>query len=116
MPRRIQQRRTKGWRKPPGAVSVARPSRWGNPFPVEQHDHATAVARFEAYLMGQPALVAAARTILQGRDLMCFCPLTEPCHADVWLRIVNGPDVPAASGRTEDPNATMSATDTGDGQ
>lgn len=26
----IQLRRTKGWRKPEGAVVVARPSRWGN--------------------------------------------------------------------------------------
>ena len=33
-PRRIQLRRTKGWRKPPGAIIVARPTRWGNPFVV----------------------------------------------------------------------------------
>jgi hypothetical protein len=32
MPERIQLRRSEGWRKPPGAVVVARPSRWGNPF------------------------------------------------------------------------------------
>lgn len=30
-PQRIQLRRTKGWRKPEGAILVARPSRWGNP-------------------------------------------------------------------------------------
>lgn len=34
MPERIQLRRTKGWRKPEGAVVVSRPSRWGNPFRV----------------------------------------------------------------------------------
>lgn len=33
-PVRVQQRRTKGWRKPENTVSVARPSRWGNPFRV----------------------------------------------------------------------------------
>lgn len=33
-PKRIQLRRTKGWRKPEGAIVVARPSRWGNPFVV----------------------------------------------------------------------------------
>jgi hypothetical protein len=32
MPERIQLRRTKGWRLPDGAVVVARPTRWGNPF------------------------------------------------------------------------------------
>lgn len=31
-PERIQLRRVKGWRLPPGAVSVARPTKWGNPF------------------------------------------------------------------------------------
>lgn len=31
-PTRIQLKRTKGWRKPEGAIVVARPSRWGNPF------------------------------------------------------------------------------------
>lgn len=34
MPERIQLRRTKGWRKPDGAVVVTRPGRWGNPFKV----------------------------------------------------------------------------------
>lgn len=33
-PVRIQLRRTKGWRLPPGAIVVARPSRWGNPYVV----------------------------------------------------------------------------------
>lgn len=36
MPERIQLRRTKGWRKPEGATTVARPSRWGNPYRVGQ--------------------------------------------------------------------------------
>lgn len=31
-PRRLRQRRAKGWRKPEGAVCVGRPTRWGNPF------------------------------------------------------------------------------------
>ena len=33
-PKRIQLRRTKGWRKPEGAVVVSRPSRSGNPYRV----------------------------------------------------------------------------------
>lgn len=35
-PERIQQRRTKGWRKPVGAVGVGRGTRWGNPYRVVQ--------------------------------------------------------------------------------
>lgn len=30
------------------------------------------------------------RTELAGRDLMCWCKTTEPCHADVLLEIANG--------------------------
>jgi hypothetical protein len=33
-PRRVQLSRKPGWRKPPGAVVVSRPTRWGNPYPV----------------------------------------------------------------------------------
>lgn len=33
-PQRIQLRRTKGWRKPEGAIVVARPSKWGNPWRI----------------------------------------------------------------------------------
>jgi Domain of unknown function (DUF4326) len=45
-PRRIQLRRTKGWRKPPGAVAVPHPTRWGNPYNVAEHGHAGAVALY----------------------------------------------------------------------
>lgn len=34
-PQRIQMKRTKGWRKPEGAVYVGRPSLYGNPFLVD---------------------------------------------------------------------------------
>lgn len=34
-PRRIQRKRTKGWRMPDGAIYVGRPTKWGNPFRVE---------------------------------------------------------------------------------
>ena len=40
-PKRIQLRRTRGWRKPEGAVIVSRPSRWANPFKI---DHVWTVA------------------------------------------------------------------------
>ena len=37
MPKRIQRRRTKGWRMPEGVIYVGRPSIWGNPFQVGCH-------------------------------------------------------------------------------
>jgi hypothetical protein len=26
---------------------------------------------------------------LRGRDLACYCPLAEPCHADVLIEVAN---------------------------
>ncbi|ETX26587.1 DUF4326 domain-containing protein [Roseivivax isoporae] len=28
---------------------------------------------------------------LRGKDLACWCPLDQPCHADVLLEIANRP-------------------------
>lgn len=36
MPERVQLRRVKGWKMPADTMSVARPSRWGNPYPVQR--------------------------------------------------------------------------------
>jgi len=38
---------------------------------------------------GFPLSVDDARHELAGRDLACWCPLDQPCHADVLLEIAN---------------------------
>lgn len=38
------------------------------------------------------------RAELAGRDLACWCPLDQPCHADVLLEIANVPLVAATTG------------------
>ena len=74
---------------PEGAVYVGRPSRFGNPYVIGRHgDRAAVVARFEAALLANPELLAAAKTELRGKDLVCWCA-PEACHADVLLRIAN---------------------------
>jgi hypothetical protein len=30
-----------------------------------------------------------ARRILRGHDLTCWCPLDQPCHADVLVELAN---------------------------
>lgn len=83
-------RRQKGWRKPDGAVVVARPSVFGNPFKLgPDGSRAEIVARYRTYLLDDPELVARARAELAGRDLACWCPLDGPCHADVLLEVAN---------------------------
>ncbi|HKY59245.1 MAG TPA: DUF4326 domain-containing protein [Aeromicrobium sp.] len=136
-PKRIQRKRTKGWRMPEGAVYVGRPTVFGNPFRAvkseccgywdvrddngvtylvnHQYVHQASVradrstwttdteANREAvrlyndeltYWVGgrlkwDPAFAEAVAS-LRGRDLACWCPLDQPCHADVLLQIANG--------------------------
>jgi Domain of unknown function (DUF4326) len=86
-PQRIQLRRTKGWRKPENAIVVSRPSKWGNPFNISEHGRDQAIRLYRGWLEqnGKTAEMAE----LAGRDLACWCPLNQPCHADVLLELAN---------------------------
>lgn len=101
-PQRIQLSRKKGWRKPEGAVVVARPSIWGNPFRL-QKDHAWKDAAWAVLQYGfwidrlevfdgypEPPSAEAIQS-LRGKDLCCWCPPDQPCHADVLLALANDP-------------------------
>ena len=103
MPKRVQMRRDRPWRKDnPDAVIVARPSPWGNRYRVGERyrtergghglikDRAMAVDLFRRHqARWMPDI-----TQLRGKDLACWCPPGEPCHADVLLEIANRPIAP----------------------
>lgn len=105
-PVRIQRSRAKGSRlRAPNAlpiVCVSRPSKWGNPFSAALSStskaqkvrvRAAAVAQFRRALEnGDPALgfgIEEVQKELRGKNLACWCPLSEPCHADVLLQFAN---------------------------
>lgn len=110
-PRRLQLSRRRGAKLPAGAISVARPGRWGNPFRIS-HEAGNALwwvmvdrnrgipfstesaARRSAVTMFRQGLAAEqidqARRELRGHDLACYCGPAELCHADVLLEIANG--------------------------
>lgn len=96
MPQRWQRSRRKGARLPTGVVVVTRPTKWGNPHPLEL-GRQEAVRRYrEDLLAGRLAVtVEDAQRELGGRDLACYCPLDGPCHADVLLEVAN--EVPTQS-------------------
>jgi hypothetical protein len=112
-PQRIQRRRSRGWKMPANAIYVGRPTRWGNPFNIEEFRFRStepdpefscactshrrtdaecrqeAVAAFEGWVHSQPDLLDDIKTNLKGRDLACWCPPGQPCHADILLHIAN---------------------------
>jgi hypothetical protein len=105
-PCRVQRQRTAGWRMPDGAVYVGRPSPWGNPYTVGAWDPGY-LGTHQVVCSDDPAshIRSAARAVeayaehvapwldvepLRGHDLVCWCRLDQPCHADVLLRLANG--------------------------
>ncbi len=100
-PRRIQRKRTKGWRMPPETVCVTRGTKWGNIFRVGQigvPDASTAVALYRREILTRGGSWQDLRfdlPELRGKNLACWCPLVDkdgnrvPCHADVLLRLAN---------------------------
>lgn len=108
-PRRIQRRRTKGWRAPDGAVYVGRGTPWGNPWTVTECLEAgwattdvearrVSAEFFRAWLDGTldggpgPEGTSWSQenrdwirehvAELRGRDLMCWCPPPSPGQPD----------------------------------
>jgi len=98
MPKRIQRKRTKGWRMPENAVYVGRGSKWGNAFTVEQYGREKAVQMFRDYI-GHPnsphGFEPHEIEELRGKNLACWCPIVDKhgnycmCHADVLLKLAN---------------------------
>ena len=100
MPNRIQLRRTKGYRKPEGAIVVARPSKWGNPYKVATRtkggvlitpELAVVLFHMDLTTSHSPDLLAGILAPLRGHDLACWCPLGTPCHGTVLLELANRP-------------------------
>jgi len=118
MPKRIQRKRTKGFdlraasSNPKGYRYVGRPGRYGNPFyeGMDTGDIPFVVVKHMKGEMGAalngPQVLEAfglwlehhhrgqelaerARRELRGKDLVCWCPLSSPCHADILLSLAN---------------------------
>ncbi len=117
-PKRIQRKRTAGWRMPANTVYVGRPTIFGNPWTLKaayesklfipEHVPQIVVDEFEAWLtklispnsehlgiwkrddmIEKRAAILAALPTLRGKDLACWCPEGQPCHADVLIKLAN---------------------------
>lgn len=69
-------------------VDVSRAGKWGNPFVIGAHgSRATVIAKYRAWLLQQPQLLASLHE-LRGKVLGCYCaPL--PCHGDVLVELAD---------------------------
>lgn len=124
MPKRIQLKRTKGWKMPPNTVKVDRTTKWGNPFTTkdkynpgdpewpwlqsplsERNTFAgmrdvmlspkAAIECFQWWIIQQPNLMLSLHEI-RGKNLGCWCKPGELCHADILLELANGEEKPNA--------------------
>jgi hypothetical protein len=90
---RIQRKRTKGWKMPPNTGYVGRPTKWGNPYLVTEggYTREAATELFRKFMEKCGGYVGNEEVIaqLRGKDLACWCPIGQPCHADVLLEIAN---------------------------
>ena len=113
MSKRIQRKRTKGWRMPPNTVYVGRGSKWGNQFYVDPehimdtHNPPEHIASLFACKTAEEAIkkyketnvgrwgikndlrIETIRKELKGKNLACWCRLDQVCHGDILLELAN---------------------------
>ncbi|TPJ86912.1 MULTISPECIES: DUF4326 domain-containing protein [unclassified Mesorhizobium] len=107
-PVRVQLSRKAGWRMPDNTVKVDRTTRFGNPHDwrgwlddARAHPFELPTAAHQvrwAQEQAAEAFAADARdgklpdlSSLRGKNLACWCPRHQFCHADVLLKYANAP-------------------------
>lgn len=86
MVKRVQRSRRKGARMPKDVVYVGRPGKWGNPYTT-----ADAIRLYSRYVVQEIFHGRLDIAELRGKSLACWCPLDQPCHADVLLELMRKP-------------------------
>lgn len=101
MLKRIQRKRTKGWRLPENARCVTRPGKFGNPFLTARAFREwieTGDVDRDSWLADRyPKTELPARRVwiicnlwkLKGFDLACYCQPIADCHGDYLLDLAN---------------------------
>jgi hypothetical protein len=122
MPKRIQRKRTRGWRLAKaadpfrGGKIVDRSSRYGNPCKVStmqemgyDDPHAAAAQNFRTWLNGSRSdaptdeadqrreRILTSLHELRGKDLACTCRPDQTCHGDYLLDRANMPPAEQAA-------------------
>lgn len=91
MPERLRKKHfyDYGWKSNPNAVYVGRPTKWGNPFKPQDYGLGECLMKYREWLGEQIKKDPNFLKPLVGKDLVCFCKLDAPCHADILLEMAN---------------------------
>jgi len=76
------------WKKNPNTIYVGRPSKWGNPFKIPPHSLEDSLWNYWNWITKQLHKDTRFLDPLRGKDLVCFCPLNQRCHADVLIKYI----------------------------
>lgn len=91
-PIRLQRKRIKGYKTACEnglpIVYVGRPTKWGNMYKIGRDGTVAEVVEKYEWWLGFTGRIAEVAE-LRGKNLSCFCPLNQTCHADVLLRLAN---------------------------
>jgi hypothetical protein len=100
-PVRIQRSRQHKQASPNGLEIkfVGRPTKWGNPYKIgmdkygigEVHTRQAVIELFEIYANKMLEIEPDWLKELRGKNLSCWCPLEDKCHADILLELANKP-------------------------
>ena len=108
--KRVQRKRTKGYKLPENTKCVNRCTKWGNPFKVlfeagywvvRDRDGnywgrlytekigavEKSIECYSGWVDGQIGTGNLDIAELTSKNLACFCPTDQPCHADYLLQI-----------------------------
>ena len=105
-PIRVQLSRKKGWKMPENTIKADRSTHLGNPFIVGKHGTVKeCIDLFKMLLMGYMCFSVDHECIdrqrrfvqyfqihkdnLKGKNLACWCRLSNPCHCDILLELLN---------------------------
>lgn len=104
MPLRFQLSRKKGSRLPPNTINVARPGKWGNLIAIGAPMNVTATdGNMYSMVATRRIAIAINRELvltqleknpqyldpLRGKNVACWCGLSEECHGDDLLLLAN---------------------------
>jgi hypothetical protein len=87
--KRIQRKRTKGWRMPSYTIYVGRPTKYGNPYKRGKDGNIDRVLfLYKCHLEGALKADSTFLDELKGKDLACWCSEGVLCHADIIIKVM----------------------------